>query len=90
MSYTKDHIIFGSWKEGFIMTKSEKLALLEEMFELDEGKIDCDTVLDDLEEWDSMSKLSLIVLMRDEFGKKISSSDIKGLVRVGDIINIME
>lgn len=52
------------------MTLEEKLALLEETFEADEGTIKADMMLNDIDEWDSMSKLSLIVMMEDEFGKK--------------------
>lgn len=71
------------------MSEKEKLALLEDMFELDEGDLSADTVLDDLDEWDSMSKLSLIVLMNDEFGKKLSGDDIKAFATIGDILAYM-
>lgn len=71
------------------MTEQEKLALLEDMFELEEGELSSTTELDDLEEWDSMSKLSLIVLMNDECGKKLSSEEIKEFKTIGDILNFM-
>lgn len=71
------------------MTEQEKLALLEDMFELDEGELSRDTVLDDLDEWDSMSKLSLIVLVNDECGKKISGDQIKEFSTIGDILDFM-
>lgn len=71
------------------MTEQEKLALLEDMFELDEGELSAETVLEDLEEWDSMSKLSLIVLMNDECGKKLSGDEIKEFNTIGDILNFM-
>ena len=72
-----------------MMTEQEKLALLEDMFELDEGELSRDTVLDDLDEWDSMSKLSLIVLVNDECGKKISGDQIKEFSTIGDILDFM-
>ena len=71
------------------MSEKDKLALLEDMFELEEGDLSADTVLDDLDEWDSMSKLSLIVLMNDEFGKKLSGDEIKNFNTVGDILAYM-
>ena len=52
------------------MTDKEKLALLEDAFELDEGYLTPDMALEDIDEYDSMSKLTLIVLMQDEFNKK--------------------
>ena len=69
------------------MSEREKLALLEDMFELEEGDLKAEMSLDDIEEWDSMSKLSLIVLISDEFGKKLSNADIKVLKTVQDILD---
>lgn len=71
------------------MSEREKLALLEDMFELDEGDLSADTVLEDLDEWDSMSRLSLIVLMNDEFNKKLSSDEIMTFNTIGDILAYM-
>ena len=43
----------------------------------------------DVEEYDSMTKLSLIVMMEDEFGKKLSGADIKEFKTIRDILNKM-
>ena len=72
------------------METSKKLALLEEMMELDEGTLTAETNLADVEEYDSMAKLSLIVLMNDEFGKKLDSKQIKTFQTVKDILDYME
>lgn len=71
------------------MTDREKLAMLEEMMELDEGALQADTMLKDVEEYDSMAKLSLIVLMEDEFNVKLTGAMIKELESVGDILALM-
>ena len=71
------------------MTEREKLALLEDMLELDEGDLSVDMDLDDVDEYDSMAKLSLIVLMEDEFGVKLTGDVIKGFETVGDIVALM-
>ncbi|MBR3136976.1 MAG: acyl carrier protein [Clostridia bacterium] len=71
------------------MTEREKLALLEDMLELDEGDLTLDKELDDIDEYDSMAKLSLIVLMEDEFGVKLTGDMIKGFETVGDIVALM-
>ena len=71
------------------MTEREKLALLEDMLELDEGDLTMDKALDDIDEYDSMAKLSLIVLMEDEFGVKLTGDVIKGFETVGDIVTMM-
>ena len=72
------------------MTEQEKIALLEETLELDEGTLTADTVLADVDEYDSMAKLSLIVMMDDEFGVKLTGDVIKGFETVGDILALMD
>ena len=71
------------------MTTEEKLALLEETFEMDEGTLKADMDLDDVDEYDSMTKLALIVMVEDEFGKKLTSAEVKGFATVQDILNAM-
>ncbi len=71
------------------MTEQEKIALIEETLDLDEGTLTADTVLDDVDEYDSMAKLSLIVMMDDEFGVKLTGDVIKGFKTVGDILAVM-
>lgn len=71
------------------MTDKEKLALLEDAFELDEGYLTPDMALEDIDEYDSMSKLTLIVLMQDEFNKKLSGAELNKFVTVQDILDFM-
>ena len=72
------------------METNKKIALLEEMLELNEGTLSKETMLSDIEEYDSMAKLSLIVLMNDEFGKKLNSAQIKTFHTVKDILDFMD
>lgn len=71
------------------MTDQEKLAMLEETWEMDEGSLTAETALEDVDEYDSMGKLSLIVMMDDEFGVKLTGDVIKGFETVGDILKLM-
>ena len=71
------------------MDDLKKIALLEEMMDLDDGTLTKDMDLEDIEEYDSMAKLSLIVLMDDEFGKKITSKEVKNFKTVQDILSFM-
>ncbi len=71
------------------MDTARKLKLLEEIFDMDEGALETSTELDTIEEWDSMAKLSLIVLMDDEFGKTLKSNDIKQFKTIQDILDFM-
>lgn len=71
------------------MTTEEKIALLEDMLELDRGYLKPETVLADIEEYDSMAKLSLIVLMDDECGKKLTGEQIREFKTIQDILDFM-
>lgn len=72
------------------MTLEEKLALLEETLETDEGALKADMVLEDVEEYDSMTKLALIVMMEEEFGVKLTSDMVRGFEKVQDILDLMK
>lgn len=72
------------------MTLKEKLAALEEIMELDEDTLTPETRLKDIEEWDSLSALSFVVLLGDEFDRKISGQEIRNFETIQDMINVME
>lgn len=68
------------------MTIEEKIMVLEDMLELDNGTLNADTELSGVEEFDSMAKLSLIVTSDEDFGKKLTGEQIREFKTVGDII----
>lgn len=72
------------------MTHHEKISLLEEMLELDEGILNEDTALAGIEQWDSMAALSLIVLMDENFNKILTGAQIKEFKSIQDILDLME
>lgn len=71
------------------MSIEEKLALLEDAMEIDEGTLTANMDLSDIEEYDSMSKLSIIVMVEDEFGKKLTSENFRNFEKVQDILDVM-
>ena len=72
------------------MTQEEKIALLEDMLELDANTLAPETELTAIDEYDSMAKLSLIVLMDEECGKKLTGEQIREFKTVADVLNFME
>lgn len=72
------------------MTQEEKLALLEDMLEMETGSLTPEMELTSINEYDSMAKLSLIVLMDDEFNKKLTGEKIREFKTIGDILAFME
>jgi len=71
------------------MTQPEKFGLLEEMFEADAGSLKPETALDTLQ-WDSMAMLSLIALVNERFGKRLSGSQLKAFKTIQDLLAVME
>ena len=71
------------------MTQEEKIAMFEDMLELENGTLSAETELSSIDEYDSMAKLSLIVMMDDEFGKKLTGEQIREFKAVQDILDFM-
>jgi len=71
------------------MTNKEKLKLIEETLELEADSLNEETNLEDIPKYDSMARLTLIVLCDDEFGKLLSGEQIKKFVKVKDILDFM-
>ena len=71
------------------MTKEEKLAMLEEVMDLDEGDLDEDALLENIEEWDSLSVLTLISEMKKRFNISLSTQMIRDFKSVSDICAVI-
>jgi len=73
-----------------IMTQREKITMLEDLLELENGTLNAETELTSIEEYDSMTKLSLIVMMDDEFNKKLTGEQLLAFKTVQDILDFMD
>lgn len=72
------------------MTNEEKIELLaEDVFDVDVSEVTPETILEESDFWDSMSKLSLISVIDSNFKKTLKGEDIKNFKTVQDILNIM-
>lgn len=71
------------------MEVKKVLNILEETFEVEQDSLKLDDKLSDLDFWDSMAKLSLIVMADDEFNKKLVSADIKKFETIKDIVDYL-
>ena len=49
------------------MNLKQFIALCEEILELDQGILTMDTRLDDIEEWDSLTRMDLVAYCDDKF-----------------------
>ena len=66
-----------------------KAEFLEEFIEVlqTEEEIDENTVLEELEEWDSLSKMATIAFLDKNFSIKVTFDEIKNFKTVQDIID---
>lgn len=67
------------------MTKNEFLEELKEAMHRDES-LDENMLLDDIDEWDSLAFVSIMVLFKNLFDIKITGDDLKKCQKVSDLI----
>lgn len=57
--------------------------------ELEGGTLKEDMQLEDIEEWDSISRLSLMVVAKNKFEKELTAETIRNFVTVKDICDFL-
>lgn len=71
------------------MTLQEKIEMLADVMDVEEETLSVETALSDVEEWDSLSSLSLTIEMKRKFGLTLSTATLKSFKTVGDICNFI-
>lgn len=72
------------------MDQDEKIRLIEEIMELESGVLSEESILEEYDEWDSLTVISYMALIDARFHKSISIERIKHFVTVGDAIREMQ
>jgi len=76
------------------MDREDILAKLHEIFwdvfDDESIEINDETTADDIEDWDSLTHISLIEAVETEFGFKIAMKDVLEMKNVGEMIDIIE
>ena len=73
------------------MTTQEKLnAILCEVFEDEDIKIHPAMTADDVEGWDSLSHVNLIVAVEGKFGIRFSKKELLSFRNIGDLMNCID
>lgn len=72
------------------MTIAEKVVIIEECMDLEEGSLSLNSQLADFEEWDSLTALTLIATVSEKTGQTISGADLKKVKTVSDIVDLIE
>lgn len=71
-------------------TKDRLEQVFQTVFEDDEIEISNETTADDIDAWDSLTHVQLIVAVEKEFGLKFSTVEVMKLKNVGDFIALIE
>ena len=68
------------------MNKEQFLEAFKDVLQRDEN-LTLDMALEDIDEWDSLSKMATIAFVDKEFGYKLTFADYDEMVTVSDIVN---
>lgn len=71
------------------MTQQEFITELEDILSLDEGELNADSNLKEIEDWDSLAIISIIALVDKKIGKKIDIASMKECATVNDLITVI-
>ena len=73
------------------MDLNEFVSYFAEQFDdTDASEIKADTVFHDLDEWSSLTGMSVIALAKTEYGKTITGAELKACVTVEDVFNLIK
>jgi acyl carrier protein len=74
----------------YAAVKEELIEIFEDVMDVDDITIDETTTANDIEEWDSLSHVRLIVSIERHYGIKFSNAEIEGLKQFGDVIRLVQ
>ncbi|MBR4560688.1 MAG: acyl carrier protein [Bacteroidales bacterium] len=66
------------------------IAFAEEFDDTPAEQFKADTVYKNLEEWGSLTALSIIALAMERFGKKITGADLRSCNSIEDLYNLIQ
>lgn len=72
------------------MTNQEIINLIEDTLEIEINTLSYDSTLLEIPEYDSMAKLSIIILADDDFNKKLTGETIIEFKTIGDIVEFLK
>ena len=68
----------------------ELQVIFREIFDEDDLVISRDTVAEDIEDWDSLTHMQLIIEIEKRYGIKFTTAEIKKAANVGEFIDIIK
>ena len=72
-----------------VLTMEQFIEKIIDVMDIEE-EITADTVLEDLEEWDSLSLVSFMAMANAAYGKKVVAADVKMAKTVADLYELVK
>lgn len=72
------------------MTREEKIEIIADILEMDGQNIKEDTILEELETWDSIAVLAVISVINEKFDRYPTAEEIKTYKTIQDLMNAFE
>ena len=63
--------------------------VFQDVFDDDSIKVSASTTSEDIEDWDSLEHINLIVAVENEFGIKFGMNEVTGMKNVGEMAKII-
>lgn len=71
-------------------TLEQVQSIMQDVFDLDDLEITPETSAADVEEWDSLSHIRLIVAIEKAFKIRFKTAEITGLQNVGELVRVID
>ena len=65
------------------------LEIARDVLDEDDLEFSPETLFDDIEEWDSLNHINMVVRMEKAFGIRFDTARLKGIVKVQDLIDLI-
>jgi acyl carrier protein len=63
--------------------------IFREAFEDDELQLNPETTANDIEDWDSLSNIEILVTIEKDFGIRFNTGEVAGLKNVGEMVALI-
>jgi len=87
-TFARNKNIYNFMERNEIVNRAQEV--FRDVFDLDDLVINEEMVADDVEEWDSLSHIQLVVALEKAFSLKFTSREIMSWEKVGDLIDCIE
>ena len=72
------------------MSASKIIEIFQDILDIENGKINLNSTPKDIEEWDSIATINIIIAIEDEFGIKFKLKDIQDAKSVKDFLELVK